>query len=81
MLSFIPADERILEIAFILSAYHGLKLVKKFGGKVSVELHTALSHDNEPAYVQNYPESSAISDSILYMGVTESGTQVSVLLF
>lgn len=39
--------ERILEIAFILNARHGLKLIEKFGGKVSVELHTDLAHDLE----------------------------------
>ncbi|UCG28241.1 MAG: hypothetical protein JSV24_02455 [Bacteroidales bacterium] len=36
---------RILEIAFILNARHGLRLVEKFGGKVSVELHTDFAHD------------------------------------
>lgn len=37
--------ERVIEIAFILNARHGLRLVEKFGGKVSVELHTDLAHD------------------------------------
>jgi len=45
MLFSLPIDERVLEIAFILNAYHGLRLVKRFGGRVSVELHTALSDD------------------------------------
>ncbi len=40
-------ETRIMEIAFILNARHGLRLVQKFGGKVSVELHTNLSHDYE----------------------------------
>jgi transaldolase len=39
--------QRIMEIAFILNATHGLRLVQKFGGMVSVELHTDLSHDIE----------------------------------
>jgi len=37
--------DRVIEIAFILNARHGLRLVEKFGGKVSVELHTDLAHD------------------------------------
>ncbi len=39
------ADEQVKEIAFILNAYHGLRLVKKFGGLVSVELHTDTADD------------------------------------
>jgi len=38
-------DEQVKEIAFILNAYHGLRLVKKFGGLVSVELHTDTADD------------------------------------
>ena len=34
-----------LEIAFILNARHGLRLVREFGAFVSVELHTDLAHD------------------------------------
>ncbi len=37
--------EQIIEIAFILNARHGLRLAKKFGGKVSVELHTDTAHN------------------------------------
>ena len=36
---------RILEIAFILNAGHGMRLVERFGGYVSVELHTDFAHD------------------------------------
>lgn len=43
----IPLEDRVVEIAFILNARHGLRLVNRFGGKVSVELHTALSFDQE----------------------------------
>ncbi|SFE97496.1 transaldolase family protein [Thermophagus xiamenensis] len=43
----IPSEKRIIEIAFLLNALHGLRLVKRYGGKVSVELHTDLSHDVE----------------------------------
>ena len=39
------SDEQVKEIAFILNAYHGLRLVKKFGGLVSVELHTDTADD------------------------------------
>jgi transaldolase len=37
----------IQEISFILNAVHGMRLAKRFGGKVSVELHTDLAHDAE----------------------------------
>ena len=40
----LPLQEQIVEIAFILNARHGLRLAKKFGGFVSVELHTDTSH-------------------------------------
>jgi len=42
-------DTCVLEIAFILNAIHGLRLVDRFGGLVSVELHTALADDVERA--------------------------------
>jgi transaldolase len=35
----------MLEIAFILNAWHGLKLVEKFDAYVSVEEHTSLAND------------------------------------
>jgi transaldolase len=46
----------ILEIAFILNAYHGLRLVEKFDANVSVELHTDLAQDVERsvAYGRRY---------------------------
>ena len=37
----------VLEIAFVLNAVHGLKLVSTFAADVSVELHTDLSWDAE----------------------------------
>ena len=37
--------EQILEIAFILNAHHGLRLASRFGGRVSVELHTDCAND------------------------------------
>ena len=41
----LPQEERVKEIAFILNARHGLRLASKFGGYVSVELHTDAAHD------------------------------------
>jgi transaldolase len=38
-------NEKVKEIAFILNARHGLRLATKFGGLVSVELHTDTAHD------------------------------------
>ncbi len=45
-----PADRLVQEIAFVLNAVHGLKLVRTFDADVSVELHTALSNDAEASY-------------------------------
>jgi len=39
--------DRMLEMAFVLNAYHALRLVEKFDAYVSVEEHTALAHDVE----------------------------------
>ncbi len=46
----------ILEIAFVLNAYHALRLVEMFDAHVSVELHTDLGHDVERsvAYGRRY---------------------------
>lgn len=41
----LPEDEKVKEIAFMLNARHGLRLAAKFGGFVSVELHTDTAHD------------------------------------
>jgi transaldolase len=41
----LPLQQRVKEIAFILNARHGLRLARKFGGFVSVELHTDTAHD------------------------------------
>ncbi len=40
----------VQEIAFILNAVHGLKLVRAFDADVSVELHTNLARDAEASY-------------------------------
>ncbi len=42
-----PLRQQVIEIAFILNARHGLRLAQKFGGFVSVELHTDTAHDLE----------------------------------
>jgi len=47
MLKGLDIKKRIIEIAFILNARHGLRLVEKFGARVSVELHTDVAHDIE----------------------------------
>lgn len=44
------ADRLVQEIAFVLNAVHGLKLVRTFDADVSVELHTATAHDVDAAY-------------------------------
>ncbi len=54
----LPLREQVVEIAFILNARHGLRLAKKFGGAVSVELHTDTAHDMEATirYAKRYFE-------------------------
>lgn len=55
-------EEELLEVAFILNARHGLKLVRVFDAFVSVEEHTSLAHNVEAAvevaqrYVELCPE-------------------------
>jgi transaldolase len=43
----VPEKDLPLEIGFILNARHGLRLVRRFGAMVSVELHTDLADDVE----------------------------------
>lgn len=45
LVSHLSVGEQVKEIAFILNARHGLRLARKFGGMVSVELHTDIAHD------------------------------------
>jgi transaldolase len=54
----IDTKELILEIAFVLNAYHGLRLVEMFDAHVSVELHTDLGNDIDKsvAYGKRYYE-------------------------
>ena len=40
-------SQLLLEVAFVLNAYHGLRLVEEFDAHVSVELHTDLANDVE----------------------------------
>lgn len=56
VLSKLSVEERIIEIAYILNAFHGLMLAKRFNSKVSVELHTALADDVEKSisYAKRY---------------------------
>lgn len=46
----VAGNDLVMEIAFVLNAVHGLKLVRNFDADVSVELHTAVSHDVEASY-------------------------------
>jgi transaldolase len=43
----VPEEELPLEIGFVLNARHALRLVRRFGAMVSVELHTDLADDVE----------------------------------
>ena len=54
--SELSEKEKILEIAFILNAHHGLRLVEKFDAYVSVEEHTDLASDVDTSveYARRY---------------------------
>ncbi len=54
----VPPEDVPLEIAFVLNAYHALKISRKLGAMVSVELHTDLAHDVERSvwYGRRYHE-------------------------
>ncbi|NMB50983.1 MAG: hypothetical protein GX999_01480, partial [Bacteroidales bacterium] len=41
----LPYENRVREMAFIVNARHSLRLALKFGGLVSVDLHTDTAHD------------------------------------
>jgi transaldolase len=45
ILNGVPASERVKEISFMVNSRHGLRLASRFGGYVSVELHTDTAHD------------------------------------
>jgi transaldolase len=47
--SGLTQKQRLLELAFMLNARHGLALVERFGALVSVEEHTDLAHDLDGA--------------------------------
>ena len=47
----IQEKELILEISFVLNAYHALRLVETFDAFVSVELHTDLANDVEQTVI------------------------------
>ncbi|MFW5829633.1 MAG: transaldolase family protein [Planctomycetota bacterium] len=45
LVSGLPDGLRVLEMGFLLNARHGLRLVRRYGARVSVELSTELAHD------------------------------------
>ena len=49
LLGDLDLQTRVIEVAFILNALHGLRLALDFRATVSVELHTATAHDVEAA--------------------------------
>jgi transaldolase len=49
LLASLEPEAKVIEIAFILNALHGLRLVHAFAARVSVELHTATADDAEAA--------------------------------
>jgi transaldolase len=65
LLKGLDAETRVVEVAFILNALHGLRLVKSFKAKVSVELHTATAHDAETAAAYGRRYAAISSDSFI----------------
>lgn len=49
LLGPLDGPQRVIEIAFVLNALHGLRLVRHFNALVSVELHTVTADDTEAA--------------------------------
>jgi transaldolase len=65
LLKDLDTETRVVEVAFILNALHGLRLVKSFKAKVSVELHTATAHDAEAAAAYGRRFAAISSDSFI----------------
>ena len=66
-------ENLVLEIAFALNARHGLRLVQRFGARVSVELHTDLAHDVERSVAYGRRYAALCSDFIVKVPLTPSG--------
>ena len=66
-------EDLVLEIAFALNARHGLRLVQRFGARVSVELHTDLAHDVERSVSYGKRYAALCSDFIVKVPLTPSG--------
>jgi transaldolase len=65
LLKDLDTETRVVEVAFILNALHGLRLVKSFKARVSVELHTATAHDAETAAAYGRRFAAISSDSFI----------------
>ena len=66
-------EDLVLEIAFALNARHGLRLVQRFGAKVSVELHTDLADDVERSVAYGRRYAALCPDFIVKVPLTASG--------
>lgn len=69
----LSGKDLVLEIAFALNARHGLRLVQRFGARVSVELHTDLAHDVERSVAYGKRYAAMCSDFIVKVPLTPSG--------
>src|SRR5271169_815210 len=65
LLKALDTETRVVEIAFILNALHGLRLVKSFKAKASVELHTATAQDADAAVAYGRRFAAISSDSFI----------------
>lgn len=66
-------DEQVMEISFILNAVHGLRLVRRFGARVSVELHTAIAHDVDRSEYYGQRFASLCPEFIVKIPLTPAG--------
>ncbi len=73
-------QDLILEIAFALNARHGLRLVQRFGARVSVELHTDLAHDVSRSVEYGKRYAALCEQFIVKIPLTPSGLVAARLL-
>jgi len=72
--------ELILEIAFALNARHGLRLNRRFGARVSVELHTDLACDTQASVAYGRRYAALCKDFIVKVPLTPEGLVAAKIL-
>jgi len=73
LLRGLDLETRVIEVAFILNALHGLRLARDFHATVSVELHTATAHDVEAAVEYGRRFAAVSPDFVVKVPLTPEG--------